>query len=108
VPPGTRDPRDRRRLVHGIRLLSGAIALAILAAATRPPGEARVGGSWASAAALFAYAAAFSYAYLRLEAGAGALILFASVQVTMIGWAGFAASGPGFSSGSDSRSRWAA
>src|ERR1700704_5417716 len=61
----------------GIRLLSGSIVLAILAAATRPHGEARVGGSWASAGALFAYAAAFSYAYLRLEAGAGALILFA-------------------------------
>jgi len=70
----------------GIRLLSGAVVLAILVGATRPPGEPRVGGSWASAAALFAYAAAFSYAYLRLEAGAGALILFASVQVTMISW----------------------
>ena len=69
----------------GIRLLSGAIVLAILARATLPPGEAR-GGSWRSAVALFAYAAAFSYAYLRIEAGAGALILFGSVQITMVGW----------------------
>jgi drug/metabolite transporter (DMT)-like permease len=79
----------------GIRLLSGAVALAILAWATRPPGEARVGGSWASAAALFAYAAAFSYAYLRLEAGAGALILFGAVQVTMIGWGWLRGERPG-------------
>jgi drug/metabolite transporter (DMT)-like permease len=47
----------------------------------RPPG-----GDWRSAAALFAYAAAFSFAYLRLSTGAGALILFAAVQATMIGW----------------------
>lgn len=79
----------------GIRLLSGAIALAILAWATRSPAENLIGGSWASAAALFAYAAAFSYAYLRLEAGAGALILFASVQVTMIGWGWLRGERPG-------------
>jgi drug/metabolite transporter (DMT)-like permease len=35
--------------------------------------------------ALAAYAVAFSYAYLRLPAGVGALVLFASVQATMIG-----------------------
>jgi len=69
-----------------IRLLSGAFVLAILAGATRASGEKPVGGSWRSAAALFAYAAAFSYAYLRIDAGVGALILFASVQVTMVGW----------------------
>jgi drug/metabolite transporter (DMT)-like permease len=43
-------------------------------------------GSWPSAFALFAYAAAFSLAYLRLGAGVGALVLFACVQATMIGW----------------------
>ena len=68
----------------GIRLLSGALALAILAGAARPP--AKVAGGWVSAAALFAYAAAFSFAYLRLGAGLGALILFGTVQATMIGW----------------------
>lgn len=88
-----------------IRLLSGALVLAILAGATRAPGERLVGGSWRSAAALFAYAAAFSYAYLRIDAGVGALILFASVQVTMIGgggerlraleWLGLAVAGAG-------------
>lgn len=37
------------------------------------------------ALALFGYALFFSLAYLKLEAGSGALILFASVQITMIG-----------------------
>jgi drug/metabolite transporter (DMT)-like permease len=48
--------------------------------------EPRGAGSWASAAALFGYAAAFSFAYLRLVTATGALILFATVQATMIGW----------------------
>jgi drug/metabolite transporter (DMT)-like permease len=43
-------------------------------------------GSWPSALALFAYAAAFSFAYLQLTTATGALILFACVQTTMIGW----------------------
>ena len=43
-------------------------------------------GSWSSAAALFVYAAGFSFAYLALDTGMGALILFACVQATMIGW----------------------
>ncbi len=37
------------------------------------------------AMALFGYALFFSLAYIQLEAGTGALILFASVQITMIG-----------------------
>jgi drug/metabolite transporter (DMT)-like permease len=48
-------------------------------------------GSWVSAWALFSYAALFSFAYIDLPAAAGALILFGSVQVTMISygfWAG--------------------
>lgn len=65
-----------------LRLLSGAVALALLTAARR----GRVaGGSWASAAALFGYAAAFSLAYVRIPTGVGALLLFPAVQVTMIG-----------------------
>jgi drug/metabolite transporter (DMT)-like permease len=39
---------------------------------------------WLAAAFLFAYAIAFSFAYLSLSAGTGALILFGSVQLTMI------------------------
>jgi drug/metabolite transporter (DMT)-like permease len=66
-----------------IRLTSGAVVLALLAA--RRNRETR-GTGWASAGALFGYAAPFSYAYLRLGAAMGALLLFASVQATMLGW----------------------
>lgn len=41
-------------------------------------------GSWLSALWLAAYAVCFSFAYLNLAAGTGALILFGSVQLTMI------------------------
>lgn len=72
-----------------IRLLSGALVLALLVRCFR---SAQVGGgNWWSAAALFAYAAGFSYAYLSLSAGTGALMLFGAVQITMIGrglWGG--------------------
>src|SRR5690606_40712949 len=40
--------------------------------------------NWLSAAMLFLYAIAFSFAYLSLSAGMGALLLFGSVQMTMI------------------------
>src|SRR5688572_8913491 len=62
-----------------IRLLSGAIVLLFLVRATRRGDAARTGGSWISAAALFAYAVAFSFAYLRIHAGVGALTLFTTV-----------------------------
>jgi drug/metabolite transporter (DMT)-like permease len=42
-------------------------------------------GSWTSAAALAAYAVAFTLAYGRIAASVGALVLFGSVQITMIG-----------------------
>ena len=50
-------------------------------------------GSWLSAAILFVYAIPFSYAYGLLTAGTGALILFGTVQVTMIGARSSKASG---------------
>lgn len=64
-----------------IRLVSGALVLALL---TARRSAVRIGGDWPSATALFAYAAAFSYAYLTLETGIGALLLFGAVQATMI------------------------
>ncbi len=70
-----------------VRILSGALALLVI---VRWRGGG-LGGSWASAAALFGYAAAFSFAYLSLPAGTGALLLFGAVQATMIGvglWSG--------------------
>ena len=65
-----------------VRLLSGALVLALLAWWRRGGSSGR--GNWLSAFALFAYAAAFSFAYVKLTAAAGALLLFGAVQATMI------------------------
>lgn len=43
-------------------------------------------GSWLSSISLVVYALCFSLAYVELDTGTGALILFAAVQFTMIGW----------------------
>lgn len=67
-----------------VRLATGAIVLALLARGRNDPRTART--KWWAAFALFAYAAPFSYAYLRLGAAIGALVLFACVQATMIGY----------------------
>lgn len=66
----------------GVRLLSGAaiLALIVLASGKRPTQA----GSWPSGITLFVYAIAFSLAYIKLGAGTGALLLFGSVQATMI------------------------
>ena len=67
-----------------VRLATGALVLWMIA---RFRGGRGIGeGRWASALALFTYAAAFSLAYLDLTAGTGALLLFGSVQATMLGW----------------------
>ena len=85
-----------------IRLVSGAVVLAVLARAGAGQAPlARV--DWAAATMLFVYVVFFSFAYLTLSAGTGALILFGAVQLTMLaaglragerfealGWAGFA------------------
>jgi drug/metabolite transporter (DMT)-like permease len=68
-----------------IRLASGTLMLGILARAGAPSNPApRPGGDWLSALALFVYAVPFAFAYLELPAGTGALLLFGSVQATMI------------------------
>jgi drug/metabolite transporter (DMT)-like permease len=67
-----------------IRLLSGTLMLWLVVrmrSATHG-----VGGNWLSALALFVYAAGFSFAYMSLSAATGALLLFAAVQATMIGY----------------------
>ena len=69
-----------------IRLGSGvAILVPLSALMSEPRPEGRSSGSWRSGLALFIYAMAFSMAYVSLETGVGALILFGSVQATMIG-----------------------
>ena len=65
-----------------IRLISGALVLWFLVRAGSSPNLGK--GSWLSGIALFAYAAGFSFAYLNLSAAMGALLLFGSVQITMI------------------------
>lgn len=68
-----------------IRLISGAIFLAALVL-VRDRSLANIAKpKWRPAIALGAYAIAFSLAYVSLSAGTGALLLFASVQITMIG-----------------------
>ena len=67
-----------------IRLISGAVMLFVLALIQRKEGKPILRGSWLSAVFLFTYAITFSFAYLSLTAGTGALILFGSVQITMI------------------------
>jgi len=67
-----------------IRLLSGTIVLLIIVTSTRNNKNVSTKGSWSASLMLFIYAATFSYAYSSLDTGTGALILFGSVQVTMI------------------------
>ncbi|MEP7139958.1 MAG: DMT family transporter [Caldimonas sp.] len=67
-----------------LRLVSGAVTLAVIVRARSAGSRAK--GDWPSALALFMYAASFSYAYVGLPTGVGALLLFGAVQVTMIGF----------------------
>jgi drug/metabolite transporter (DMT)-like permease len=67
-----------------IRLTSGAVMLFVIAYLQKENGKPFLRGSWISAAFLFLYAIAFSFAYLSLTTGTGALILFGSVQMTMM------------------------
>ncbi|CAM3701737.1 EamA family transporter [Roseateles saccharophilus] len=82
-----------------LRVAAGVVVLLLLArrrALAQPP-------DWPAAAMLWLYMAGFAFAYVSLSAGSGALILFASVQLTMFcaglragerfaaaGWAGLA------------------
>lgn len=67
-----------------IRLLSGVITLWIILLLRNRGRAMWQHGSWPAAAMLFLYAATFSFAYTTLDTGTGALILFGSVQLTMI------------------------
>ena len=67
-----------------VRLISASLVLCLLAGGLQRSWHG--GGNWPSAFALFAYAAGFSFAYISLPAATGALLLFGSVQATMIGY----------------------
>lgn len=74
----------------GIRLLTGALVLMLIVVLReKAGGRGRLTalGSWAGALSLAAYAPTFSVAYVLVGAGPGALILFASVQFSMVAWA---------------------
>jgi drug/metabolite transporter (DMT)-like permease len=70
-----------------VRLLSGAMVLALLVRASSGSWRALRWTGGAGPLALLAYALPFSFAYVRIGASAGALVLFGSVQLSMIGWA---------------------
>jgi drug/metabolite transporter (DMT)-like permease len=65
-----------------VRLASGALALWLMVQFRNR--KQRASGDWRSALALFAYAAPFSFAYVSVQLGAGTLLLFGTVQATMI------------------------
>jgi drug/metabolite transporter (DMT)-like permease len=67
-----------------IRLLSGSIALFIILSIKGNNKGVLSKGSWTASFMLFLYAITFSYAYLSVDTGTGALILFGTVQITMI------------------------
>jgi drug/metabolite transporter (DMT)-like permease len=81
LQPGAIDPAS----FTAARLLSGAIALAIIARGLhRGSRGGSHAGSWTSAVLLSLYALPFSLAYVSLGVATGALILFFSVQATML------------------------
>lgn len=65
-----------------IRMLAGAGTLSVIVLLRKR--ESGNNGSWQGAFSLLVYAAAFSFAYVELPAGTGALLLFGSVQATMV------------------------
>jgi len=67
-----------------IRLLSGAVVLLAILRVNINKTATQAKGSWSSSLMLFLYALTFSFAYITLDTGTGALILFGSVQITMI------------------------
>lgn len=67
-----------------VRLGSGAAMLLLITLASKGKISSTTRGNWTSAALLFLYAVAFAFAYMSLSASTGALILFGSVQATMI------------------------
>jgi drug/metabolite transporter (DMT)-like permease len=67
-----------------IRLISGAVILLIIFQFFGKKDSETKKGSWLSAVFLFTYAICFSFAYIELTTANGALILFGSVQLSMI------------------------
>jgi drug/metabolite transporter (DMT)-like permease len=73
------DPMD----FMAVRIVAGAAMLAVVVRTRRQPRSGR--GSMRMAVMLAGYAIAFTLAYTRIAAATGALLLFASVHLTMVG-----------------------
>lgn len=67
-----------------IRLFSGAIVLLLILKLSKNQNQNSSKGNWVSGFILFLYAGTFSFAYITLDTGTGALIMFGSVQITII------------------------
>ena len=72
-----------------LRLSSGAVMLWLIlrgreSSLSSGPKAVKTPVTWTAAVMLFLYAVTFSFSYLQLTTGTGALILFGTVQVTMI------------------------
>jgi len=79
------------RLISGAVILTGLISLKGGADQSHQYSQTPKNLSyiWGGATALCLYAVFFSFAYLELNTGTGALCLFAAVQLTIIGYAGW-------------------
>lgn len=67
-----------------VRIVSGAITLLIIFSFFKTGNAESIKGNWLSAFFLFAYAICFSFAYNELTTATGALVLFGTVQATLI------------------------
>lgn len=67
-----------------IRLISGIVILVLILSLSGKKETTASKGSWKASLYLFLYAVTFSYAYITLDTGTGALVLFGSVQITMM------------------------
>ena len=67
-----------------IRLISGAVTLVVILRLRDGGNKSTSTVNWISTLMLFLYAVTFSFAYITLNTATGALIIFGSVQMTMI------------------------
>jgi len=67
-----------------VRLLSGCVVLMVILKFTNKKNNSSPKGNWIAPVMLFLYAVTFSFAYISLDTGTGALILFGSVQITIV------------------------
>ncbi len=72
-----------------IRLIAGAVTLALLVTIMPKEGNGTPRGSWWGGGSLLLYALMFSLAYVSLDTGFGALCLFTVVQLTILGEAAY-------------------